>query len=65
MSMKEKKKAEMEEKRFSEIEEKRFSELKVKYKASKYEDSSPDSHLYKVLKKIDAGSQLGESDINL
>jgi len=54
----------MEEKRkFSEIEAKRFAELKVKYKASKYEDSSPDSHLYKVLKKIDADSQLGEGDI--
>ena len=56
----------MEEKRkFSEIEAKRFAELKVKYKASKYEDSSPDSHLYKVLKKIDAGTQLGDADINL
>ncbi len=48
-----------------EIEQKRhFSELKVKYKATTYEDSSLSSHLYKVLKKIDLESQLGEQDIN-
>jgi len=45
------------------MEEKRFAELKVKYKATKYSDSSPASYLYKVLKKIDADSQLGEQDI--
>jgi len=48
-----------------EIEQKRhFAELKVKYKATTYEDSSLSSHLYKVLKKIDLQSQLGEQDIN-
>ncbi|MEG5000367.1 hypothetical protein [Microcoleus sp. B4-D4] len=48
-----------------EIEQKRhFCELKVKYKATTYEDSSLSSHLYKVLKKIDLESQLGEQDIN-
>ncbi|MCW6053775.1 hypothetical protein K4039_27925 [Lyngbya sp. CCAP 1446/10] len=48
-----------------EIEQKRhFAELKVKYKAITYEDSSLSSHLYKVLKKIDLESQLGEPDIN-
>ncbi|MEG4500440.1 hypothetical protein QUB05_24540 [Microcoleus sp. F10-C6] len=41
-----------------------FAELKIKYKASQYEDSSLSSHLYKVLKKIDSASQLGEQDIN-
>ncbi|MEG4988989.1 hypothetical protein QUB08_25030 [Microcoleus sp. BR0-C5] len=41
-----------------------FAELKVKYKATTYEDSSLSSHLYKVLKKIDLESQLGEQDIN-
>jgi hypothetical protein len=48
-----------------EMEEKRhFAELKVKYKATEYEDLSPSSHLFKVLKKIDSVSQLGEQDIN-
>ena len=48
-----------------EIEQKRhFAELKVKYKATTYEDSSLSSHLYKVLKKIDLETQLGEPDIN-
>ena len=41
-----------------------FAELKIKYKATQYEDSSLFSHLYKVLKKIDSASQLGEPDIN-
>ncbi len=41
-----------------------FAELKIKYKATQYEDSSLSSHLYKVLKKIDSASQLGEPDIN-
>jgi phosphotransferase system IIA component len=48
-----------------EIEQTRhFAKLKVKYKATTYEDSSLSSHLYKVLKKIDLESQLGEPDIN-
>lgn len=48
-----------------EIEQKRhFTELKATYKATQYEDSSPSSHLYKVLKKIESSNQLGEQDIN-
>ncbi|WP_377475735.1 MAG: hypothetical protein P2A85_23260 [Microcoleus anatoxicus] len=48
-----------------EIEQTRhFAELKVKYKANEFEDSSRSSHLYKVLKKIDLESQLGEQDVN-
>ncbi len=48
-----------------ELEQKRhFAELKVKYKATQYEDLAPSSHLYKVLKKIDLESPLGEPDIN-
>ncbi|MEG4944708.1 hypothetical protein [Microcoleus sp. F4-D5] len=48
-----------------EIEQKRhFAELKVKYKANEYQDLSPSSHLYKVLKKIDSANQLGEQDLN-
>lgn len=48
-----------------EIEQKRhFAELKAKYKATQYEDSSPSSHLYKVLKKLESNNQLGEQDIN-
>ncbi|MFP5271352.1 hypothetical protein [Coleofasciculus sp.] len=41
-----------------------FTELKTKYKASQYEDSSPSSHLYKVLKKLESEHPLGEQDIN-
>jgi tetratricopeptide (TPR) repeat protein len=48
-----------------EIEQKgHFAELKAKYKATQYEDSSPYSHLYKVLKKLESDNQLGEQDIN-
>jgi hypothetical protein len=48
-----------------ELEQKRhFAGLKVKYKATQYEDSSPASHLYKVLKRLDSENQLGEQDIN-
>ncbi|MEQ9355059.1 hypothetical protein [Coleofasciculus chthonoplastes] len=47
------------------LEQKRhFAELKTKYKASQYEDSSPSSHLYKVLKKLESEHPLGEEDIN-
>jgi hypothetical protein len=41
-----------------------FAELKAKYKATQYEDSSPSSHLYKVLKKLESDNQLGDQDIN-
>lgn len=47
------------------LEQKRhFAELKTKYKASQYEDSSPSSHLYKVLKKLESEHPLSEPDIN-
>ncbi|WP_392531491.1 hypothetical protein [Nostoc sp. C117] len=42
-----------------------FAALRVKYKATEYQDSSPKSHLYKILKRLDLSSnQLGEQDIN-
>ncbi|MGJ5630744.1 tetratricopeptide repeat protein [Nostoc sp. CALU 1950] len=41
-----------------------FSALRVKYKVTHYEDLSPKSHLYKVLKRLDLSNQLGEQDIN-
>ncbi len=48
-----------------ELEQKReFAALKIKYEATQYEDSSPSSHLYKILTKLELGNQLGEHDIN-
>ena len=48
-----------------ELEQKReFAALKIKYKATQHEDSSPSSHLYKVLTKLELENQLGEQDIN-
>jgi predicted glutamine amidotransferase len=41
-----------------------FAVLKKKYKATQSEESSPLSHLYKVLKQIDSGKPLIQSDIN-
>ncbi len=41
-----------------------FAALKVKYKVTHYEDSSPKSHLYKILKRLELSNQLGEQDIN-
>lgn len=41
-----------------------FAIFKVKYKAEQYADSSPKSHLYKVLKRLELGNQLDEQDIN-
>ena len=41
-----------------------FAALKAKYKATQYEDSSPSSHLYKLLKRLELENQLGEQDIN-
>jgi len=38
--------------------------LKRKYKATALQESSISSHLYKVLKKIDAGDSLSEADFN-
>ncbi|MDZ8105462.1 MAG: hypothetical protein RM338_07520 [Nostoc sp. DedQUE12a] len=41
-----------------------FTALKIKYKATEYHDSSPNSHLYKILKRLDLSNQLSEQDIN-
>ncbi len=41
-----------------------FEALKHKYKATAFQESSISSHLYKVLKKIDAGDSLSEPDFN-
>ncbi|WP_414579249.1 hypothetical protein [Anabaena sp. CCY 9402-a] len=41
-----------------------FSNLKIKYKANQYADSSPKSHLYKVLQRLELGNYLSEQDIN-
>lgn len=41
-----------------------FAALKLKYKATEYQDLSPKSHLYKILKRIELSNQLGEQDIN-
>jgi len=41
-----------------------LSQFKKKFKATSFTDDSPNSHLYKVLKKLDAGLALPEPDIN-
>ena len=41
-----------------------FSSLKFKYSATQDQESKINSHLYKVLRKIDSDSPLPESDIN-
>ncbi|OYD93613.1 hypothetical protein CDG76_16540 [Nostoc sp. 'Peltigera membranacea cyanobiont' 210A] len=41
-----------------------FAALRLKYKVTHYEDSSPKSHLYKILKRLELSNQLGEQDIN-
>ncbi|WP_413199521.1 tetratricopeptide repeat protein, partial [Nostoc piscinale] len=41
-----------------------FKNLKLKYKAHQYEDSSPKSHLYKILKNLEREHKLREQDIN-
>jgi hypothetical protein len=41
-----------------------FTSLKAKYQASKYQDYSPDSHLYQILKQLDAEERLSEEDVN-
>lgn len=49
----------------NELEQKReFAAFKAKYKASRYEDSSCSSHLYKVLKRLDLENYLSQQDIN-
>ncbi|WP_306296879.1 hypothetical protein [Nostoc sp. TCL26-01] len=41
---------------------KKFKDLKKKYQATKYQDSFPDSRLYKILKKIDTEDNLNDSE---
>lgn len=41
-----------------------FAALRLKYKVIEYQDSSPKSHLYKILKRLELSNQLGEQDIN-
>ncbi|GET38206.1 hypothetical protein [Microseira wollei] len=41
----------------------RFALLKTKYKATEYQDSSPDSRLYQILKQLEAEERLSNSDI--
>ncbi len=41
-----------------------FATLKVKYEATKYEDSSVDSPLYSILKQLDANERLSDADAN-
>ncbi|WP_234996791.1 hypothetical protein [Planktothrix sp. PCC 11201] len=44
--------------------EEQFNQLKIKYEAISFQDNSPSSHLYKVLKKIDGNMKLVDQDIN-
>lgn len=46
------------------IQQREFSSLKERYKATKIQDNSTSHHLFKVLKKLDSGKLLTESDIN-
>ncbi|MFW9264752.1 hypothetical protein [Nostoc sp. CALU 546] len=41
---------------------KRFAELKDKYQATKYQDSHPDSRLYRILKKLDTEASLNDNE---
>ncbi|WP_331001342.1 hypothetical protein [Nostoc sp. WHI] len=41
---------------------KRFAELKKKYQATKYQDSHPDSRLYRILKKLDTEASLNDNE---
>lgn len=41
-----------------------FKAIKDKYNANKYQDSSPESPLYQILKQLDAEKQLSDSDLN-
>jgi hypothetical protein len=42
----------------------RFVTLKVKYQATKHQNSSPDSPLYRILNLLDTEEQLSNSDVN-
>jgi hypothetical protein len=39
-----------------------FAELKNKYQATKYQDSHPDSRLYRILKKLDTEASLNDNE---
>jgi len=41
---------------------KRFADLKQKYQATKYQDSYPDSPLYKILKKLETEASLSDTE---
>ncbi|MHC5823015.1 MAG: tetratricopeptide repeat protein, partial [Nostoc sp.] len=41
---------------------KRFAQLKEKYQATKYQDSHPDSRLYRILKKLDTEASLNDNE---
>lgn len=42
----------------------RFTKLKAQYKSTQYQDSYPDSKLYKILKKLDVTERLSNSEYN-
>lgn len=46
------------------VQQREFTLLKEKYKATKIQDNSHTHHLFKVLKNLDSGASLTESDIN-
>lgn len=46
------------------IQQREFALLKEKYKATQIQDNNHTHHLFKVLKKLDSGTLLTESDIN-
>ncbi len=43
---------------------KHFTSLKSKYQATKYNDSSPSSLLYFILRKVDLGIELSNLEFN-
>ncbi|MEH2411530.1 hypothetical protein [Nostoc sp.] len=42
-----------------------FAALKVKYKATEYQDSTPKSHLYKIIRRLELSNHLGEQALKL
>ena len=41
-----------------------FAALKVKYRADKHQNTSPSSHLYQILKRLEKEQQLSDSEVN-
>ncbi|HAZ49835.1 MAG TPA: hypothetical protein DDW76_09030 [Cyanobacteria bacterium UBA11369] len=41
-----------------------FAALKVKYRADKHQNTSPSSHLYQILKRLEKEQQLSDSGVN-